>query len=219
MDDERRNPPSIWAGQRLHAVCLLSLLVVVFAAWHAMGRPLPAAFWAAVAVPVVHQAFVWLAWRVELRSAAVSKFLGFRGYLCCFFLLFASRFATLALLAWRDRGSLGLGGFGRAALIALLLAPGLYAGYSVVRYFGMPRAAGADHFQARYRTMPLVRDGIFRFTNNGMYVYAFLLFWAIALIGDSRAALLAAAFSHAYIWVHYFATEKPDMDFLYGPQS
>ena len=84
------------------------------------------------------------------------------------------------------------------------------------RYFGMARAAGADHFDARYRDMPLVDKGIFRFTNNGMYAFAFLVFWAIAIGFGSLAALAIAAFSHAYIWVHFYATETPDMDFLYG---
>lgn len=88
--------------------------------------------------------------------------------------------------------------------------------YSVVRYFGMARAAGADHYASRYRDMPLVRGGIFRFTSNGMYLYAFLLFWALAVCFDSAAALAVAAFSHAYIWVHFYATEKPDMEFLYA---
>ncbi|WP_298855301.1 methyltransferase [uncultured Ruegeria sp.] len=83
----------------------------------------------------------------------------------------------------------------------------------------MSRAAGGEHFDESYRGMPLVKDGIFRYTDNGMYVYAFLLFWAIAIGFDSAAALVVAAFSHAYIWVHYYATEKPDMDYLYGSRS
>ena len=94
--------------------------------------------------------------------------------------------------------------------------PGLYAMYSVRRYFGMSRAAGGDHFDQSFRDMPMVKEGIFRFTNNGMYLYAFLLFWAIAVGFGSTAALVVAAFSHAYIWVHFYATEKPDMAYLYG---
>jgi hypothetical protein len=41
------------------------------------------------------------------------------------------------------------------------------------------------------------------------------VFW-IAVGFNSSAALAVAAFSHAYIWVHFYATEKPDMDFLYS---
>jgi hypothetical protein len=79
----------------------------------------------------------------------------------------------------------------------------------------MARAAGADHFDSRYRSMPFVKKGIFRFTSNGMYLYAFLLFWAIAAGFNSSASLIAAAFNHVYIWVHFYTTEKPDIDFLY----
>ena len=46
--------------------------------------------------------------------------------------------------------------------------------------------------------------------------YYVLLFWAIAIGFNSSAALIVAAFSHLHIWVHYFATEKPDMDYLYN---
>lgn len=91
--------------------------------------------------------------------------------------------------------------------------------YSVKRYFGMIRAAGADHFDPTYRTMPLVKEGMFRFTGNAMYIYAFLLFWAIAIGFNSSSALLVAAFSHLYIGVHFYCTEKPDMDFIYGHSS
>jgi len=52
-----------------------------------------------------------------------------------------------------------------------------------------------------------------------MYTFGFLMFWAIAFAFDSEAGLLTSAFVHTYIWVHYFATEKPDMDFLYGAEN
>jgi protein-S-isoprenylcysteine O-methyltransferase Ste14 len=64
--------------------------------------------------------------------------------------------------------------------------------------------------------MPLVNEGIFRYTRNGMYGPGFLVFWGMAVACDSTGALLAAAFAHAYIWVHHLATEKPDMDAIYG---
>jgi hypothetical protein len=220
MDPEHHEdsgPPGILTGQALHFTCLALLLVATGFGWERLGRPFPGVFWTAVAVPVVHQLFVWLAWRVELRRAGVSASLGFGVYLVVFFLLFGGRFVSLAALAWSDRGSLDLPAVPRAVFTALLSIPGLYAGYSVRRYFGLARAAGADHFDPRYREMPFVRRGIFRFTRNGMYTYAFLLFWAIALGFGSSAALLVAAFSHAYIWVHFHATEKPDMRYLYGP--
>ncbi len=207
--------PGLWAGQSIHVTCVTLLLALTWAVWTYLCKPSPTIFWIAVAFPIVHQVFVWLAWRVELRSSAISKTIGFQMYVVFFFLLFGGRFISLVALAWLDRGSLNLHLLQQAIATLLLIVPGLYAMYSVKRYFGMLRATGADHFDHKYRDMPLVKEGVFRFTSNGMYIYAFLLFWAIATGFNSAAALTVAAFSHAYIWVHFFATEKPDMDFLY----
>ena len=97
------------------------------------------------------------------------------------------------------RGSQDLNVLPVTILTISLALPGLYAIYSVQRYFGMTRAADADHIDSRYRRKPFVKQGIFRFANNGMYLYAFLLFWAGAVGLNSRAALIVAAFSHVYI--------------------
>lgn len=212
-----RTPPAILEGQLLHFSCLAMLLGGTWAIWRSFGGPFPVAFWSAVAFPVVHQVFVWLAWRLELKSETTRRTIGFTGYVAFFFLLFVGRFVSLIVLAWLDRGSMGLPVPVCAGLTALLVVPGVYAMYSVARYFGMARAAGADHFDPRYRDMPLVNKGIFRFTSNGMYLYAFLLFWSLAAGFNSSAAVVVAAFSHAYIWVHFYSTEKPDMDFIHAP--
>ena len=65
--------------------------------------------------------------------------------------------------------------------------------------------------------MPLVNKGIFRYTKNGMYGVVFLGLWGIALLFGSWNALALALFQHAYIWVHMYCTEAPDMRFIYGP--
>ena len=213
----RKSPPSLWAGQLLHLCCLTLLLVLTWIIWTNVGKPSPGPFWIAIAVPIAHQIFVWLAWRLELNSSLISNTIGFRWYVILFFILFGGRFVSLLVLAWVDQGSLQLALLPQVIVTIILVLPGIYAMYSVQRYFGMVRASGADHFDSRYREMPFVRAGIFRFTNNGMYVYAFLLFWALAVGFNSAAALIVAVFSHAYIWVHFYATEKPDMDYLYGP--
>ena len=209
-------PPTIATGQGFHFCALAILLSLLWMVWSWLGQPWPLLFWLAAAVPVGHQVFVWLAWRMELGTAAVSRTLGFDGYVVIFFILFSGRFVALLVLAWVDRGTLGLPLIPLVVLTAILGLLGGYAGYSVKRYFGMRRAAGADHFDASYRSMPLVGQGIFRFTSNGMYLYAFLSFWMIAVAFDSSAALAVAGFSHVYIWVHYYATEKPDMEYLYS---
>ena len=73
-----------------------------------------------------------------------------------------------------------------------------------------------DHFRLRYRQMPLENRGIFKYTKNAMYTYGFVILWAIALFNLSLPALIAAGFQHLYIWVHFYCTEKPDMDIIYN---
>ncbi|MGI9319110.1 MAG: methyltransferase, partial [bacterium] len=208
--------PGFWQGQGMHLFGVVALTALVLTAWNNFDRPFPVFFWLAVAVPIAHQVFVWVVWRTRLHASSANETIGLGFYVTCFFLLFGGRFVTLTLLAWFDSGSLNLPRSPRVLLTSGLLAIGLYAMYSVKRYFGMKRAAGADHFDPKYREMPLVKGGIFSFTSNGMYLYAFFLFWAIAVGFDSLAALIVAAFSHVYIWLHFFVTEKPDMAYLYG---
>lgn len=59
-------------------------------------------------------------------------------------------------------------------LVACLLAAA-YTFYSVGRYFSFTRAVGADHFDTAYRKLPIVNEGIFRYTSNGTYAFGFLL--------------------------------------------
>ncbi len=113
-------------------------------------------------------------------------------------------------------GSLKLPIFPRAIAATILGLICVIAMYSVKRYFGLARAAGADHFDPSYRDTPLVKEGIFRFTKNGMYVFGFLLLWVVSIGFNSIEALIVTVFSHAYIWIHFYATEKPDMDYLYS---
>ncbi len=213
------HPPAVWDGQLLHLTCLSILLALATVSWIYIGKQFPIAFWFAISIPILHQTFVWLSWRLELRSAMTSTTIGFQSYLVIFFVLFIGRFISMLILAWLDRGSMNIPEMLQKTIVVTFLILGLYAVYSVKRYFGMVRAAGADHFDESYRTMPIVKEGIFRFTSNAMYMYVFLLFWAIALIYNSIAAIVVAAFSHAYIWVHYYSAEKPDMDFIYASAS
>ena len=208
-------PPTIWHGQFLHLLLVSILLIFSWLIWRYLGRPLTAVFWAAIAFPIAHQLFVWLAWRFELQSSLTSKYIGFRIYLVIFFLLFSGRLLSVFILAWLDSNSLKLPNQPRIFIASTFMIIGVYAMYSVKKYFGMSRAAGVDHFDQAYRSMPLVKKGIFRLTDNAMYFYAFLLFWAIAIGFNSASALVVAAFSHIYIWVHFYCTEKPDMNFIY----
>jgi protein-S-isoprenylcysteine O-methyltransferase Ste14 len=217
----------MFEGQIRHLVWLALLTLGAALAFRARGVPggeyrgfSPEFwFWVAIATPVVHQIFVWFCWRVELCYRGVSRLLGpagFRLYAVGFALLFVGRFVTLAALAAADRHSLVVDPMLLRITAVLISIPSIYLFYSVARYFRFARAVGADHFDASYRDRPLVTQGIFRFTSNGMYVYGLLALWLPGLLASSRAALIAAAFNHAYIWVHYYCTEKPDMRRIYG---
>jgi hypothetical protein len=176
----------------------------------------------AVRLAVVHQVFVWFSWRTELHAGLLSRLLGpagFTVYALFFVALGGARIGAAVTVAWADRGSLAPESLGLKAAALLLLVPVAYLLWSIRRFFGVRRAFGADHFDAAYRTMPLVREGIFRWTPNAMYTFGPLVVWAAALWWSSRAALLAAAFNHLYLAVHWLATEKPDLRRIHAAQG
>jgi len=91
----------LWKGQFVHLVCLTVLLFIAGYGWTVLDRPHPVLFWLAVSVPIVHQIYVWIAWRLELKYAFVSNYFGFRFFLIVFFALFLGRFLSLVLLGMR----------------------------------------------------------------------------------------------------------------------
>ena len=212
--------------QGVHLLYLVSLVIVAWGlaqpalgkgAW--LGLTDRAWFVVCLGVAVVHQTFVWIAWRAQLGWKVFTRAFGdadFAVYSAIFFGLLVLRIVVVAAISTADAGSLRLP-MGLAWGLAVLLAlPALYACWSVARYFGFARAAGGDHFRQRFREMPLVRQGAFAWTPNAMYTLAFLGLWSIALITRSHAGLVGAVFHHAYIWVHYLCTEEPDMEVLYA---
>jgi len=105
------------------------------------------------------------------------------------------------------------------ATAVLLMIPAVYTFYSTLRYFGIRRAMGGDHFRKKYQKMPLVRKGAFKYSRNAMYLFGFFILYAIAMLFASLPALLVALFQHTYIWVHYHCTEKPDMALIFGEDT
>lgn len=172
------------------------------------------------AVGIAHQAYVWVMWRGELCWEIVTRSLGKEGgflfYRIGFFILFGSRFVVAFALAYADFGSWYTPNYLTTIIALLLFLPAGYTFLSIAKYFGFARAAGADHFNREYRTKPFVRKGVFKYIPNAMYTLAMLLFLAIAVAVGSKAALALAAFYYTYIWVHYYCTERPDMDIIYG---
>jgi hypothetical protein len=173
----------------------------------------------AVAIAIAHQVLVWFCWRTQLHWSLLTRLLGDTGftvYAVLFSILGIARVAVVFILAIANRNTAPVD-LAVLRILALLTAiPAVYLFYSVRRYFGFKRAFGADHFDPSYRAVPFVRKGIFRFTNNGMYTFGFFLLWVPGLWYGSIAALAVALFNHLYIWVHYYATELPDIKRIYG---
>lgn len=183
------------------------------------GLSSPAWLWLAVGIAVAHQVYVWFCWRVQFHTRLLTRVLGpagFELYAAGFSVLGIARVVVVFLLAAANRGTLPGNPLLLKALAVAMLLPAVYLFYSVRRYFGFRRAFGIDHFDPSYCAQPLVRGGIFRFTSNGMYIFGFFILYVPALWWASSAALWAAVFNHLYIWVHYHATELPDMRRIYG---
>jgi protein-S-isoprenylcysteine O-methyltransferase Ste14 len=162
---------------------------------------------------------VWFCWRIQLHGSWLTRAfgdLGFPLYAVGFSMLGIARVVVVFMLAIANRDALSMNPTALRTLSAVAAIPTVYLFYSTKRYFGFKRALGIDHFDSSWRSVPFVRKGIFRFTRNGMYTYGFLLLWIPALWFASPAALCAALFNHLYIWVHYYATELPDMKRIYG---
>ena len=218
----------LFEGQIVHALCLAVLLVLVSFSLSIPGATdgslfgLSTSVWLAalVADTVVHQVLVWVCWRGELHFRLMTRWFGTRAfavYRTAFAVLFAARLVLIALLGIANWGSLPVYPRVGYVVAAIIAVPTLYLFYSVKTFFTFDRAFGIDHFTPEAaRRWPLVRQGIFRITPNAMYVFGIGGLWIPAFLFQSTAAAVAAAFSHLYIWVHYFTVEKPDMDRIYG---
>ena len=217
----------IFERQWLHALLLAALLTGALQAFKLdemrigefCGISTPQWFWLAIALPIAHQVFIWFCWRVQLHGRLLDMALGnlsYPLYALVFFILGTLRVLSVFALAISNQGTLAANLMTLRIFAIIVTIPALYLLYSVIRYFSFKRASGIDHFDESYRSRGLVREGIFRFTRNGMYIFAFLFLWVPALWYASIAALCAALFNHIYIWVHYFTTELPDMKRIYG---
>jgi hypothetical protein len=174
----------------------------------------------ATITPIIHQVYIWLCWRGELYFNALSKVFGhhaYRVFSVIFFLLISIRFFSIIAVCFADYQSLDIPAQARYPLSFILLLPALYAIYSVARYFGMIRAAGEDHFKPEeYRNRPFVKQGMYKYSSNVMYVYVMLIFLAVAVFCASKGGFLAALYMYATVWTHYFCTEKPDIRSIYA---
>jgi Phospholipid methyltransferase len=212
--------------RQIHHLILLILLLIGIKSFLS-GRLIEGSFlnvetstWILLAIitPILHQVYVWFVWRTELHYSLLTKWFGknaFIFYSTGFTILFVLRSLFVIALAISNKNSINFNPTISVILSVLLLIPAIYLFYSVKKYFGFKRAFGIDHFDSSYGNLPFVRKGIFRFTDNAMYVYGFFIIWVPGIIFHSGAAILVALFSHIYIWVHYYCTELPDIRRIY----
>ena len=169
----------------------------------------------AMTIPFIHQAYVWVCWRSELCWKSISSTIGFKGYVIIFFVLIISRLSAI-VLCFVDYGSLYTPGWFAWSLAVIIFIPGIYTMYSVKKYFGFLRAAGADHFDPKYKDLPFERRGIFKWSPNAMYTFAIGIPFGFAVATGSQSMFIVAIYTYISIWLHYFCTEKEDFKVIYG---
>jgi hypothetical protein len=172
-----------------------------------------------VAIGVLHQLWVLVFWRLELGSSVISRRFGHSGFMLYsvgFAVLITARLASIIYLAPLNRGTLPLSPAFRLAAVAIIALFSLWGMYSVLRYFGARRALGLDHFDPAVRRKGLVTGGAYRYFGNVMYLIILPVFCVPGLLWGSIASTLLGIFHYAYVWVHYYCTELPDMAMIYG---
>lgn len=223
-----RNARLIFEKQWIHLLALVILLTgMALVAENEYVRSgylwnisTPVWFWMAAGLAITQQVYVWLCWRIQLQTSwftnALGKRSGFNLYAAGFVAAGSARITVACLLAISNRETISMNALALKILGIAILIPLLYTIYAIHQHFGFQRAFGIDHFDESYRNKPLVRRGIFKLTRNAMYTFGMLLLWFPAFWWASLAALIVAFFNHLYIWVHYYATELPDMKRIYG---
>jgi hypothetical protein len=226
--EELHNMKDIFRYQLWHLLSLIVLTAAVFIIVHTDREIMKGAlwgittegwFWLGIAVPIVHQIYVWLIWRLELFKRTFTSRWGveqaFNAYAAVFTVLFVSRLIYTIIVAYSSRWTLDIKPLISLIIAAIIIPIVIYLIYSIKEYFTFQRAFGIDHFDKNYNE-PYVKGGIFRYTDNGMYIYGLMILYLPGLLLFSKAAIIVAIFNHVYIWVHYYCTERPDMQTIYG---
>lgn len=180
-------------------------------------------FYISILCALVHHIYTLWSWRAELNHKFWTKRFGVKKGLQyhanIFFILILLRPLSIIALSIADRDSFYVNDITYWIVLTLISVPAIYTMYCVVKYFGLIRATGADHFDSKYRKMGLVKKGIFKYVPNSMYTLAALGFWIPGWALRSKTGLLIALFTHIGVWLHYFYLEKPDMRKIYGSKK
>lgn len=175
-----------------------------------------------IALACLHQLIVAFVFRLQLHRNLLSALFGTRDmhiWAVIFLPLLAARPITLILIGWGDTGAITSWHVPEIALGVGLIGVAIWGMHSVLVYFTIPRALGGDHFRDEIAAMDMVDRGVFKYSSNAMYGIVFLGLWGIALTFGSWNALVVALFQHAFIWVHMYCTEAPDMRWIYQSEK
>ena len=172
-----------------------------------------------IVLALIHQAVVAVVFRLQLHRNLFTRLFGdndMKIWAMIFLPLLIARPVSLIMTGWAD--TVPITGFRSLEIILSLplLALAGWAMHSTLVHFTIPRALGGDHFREELRALPKVTGGVFNHTDNGMYGVVFLGLWGIALLFGSWNALVLALFQHAYIWVHMYCTEAPDLQHMHA---
>ena len=165
-------------------------------------------------IHIFHMAYVWICWRSELLWKSISNLIGFKSYLFGFFVLILSRLFFL-IIPFLDYGSLYTPNLISYLVSTILFIPIIYTFYSVKKFFGFKRAAGIDHFDESYKNIPFEKRGIFKWFSNSMYMFGLLLPFTIAILSGSQIVFIVGIYTYIGGWLHFFATEKPNIKYIY----
>ncbi len=174
----------------------------------------------------IFQTWIFLFWRLEFYYGKIGALFGKTGFLIfrIGFVLFShAAFLPVLPLSFLTKNTVEPGAVLKPVLQSVLIlgtAPFILWGlYSVVRYFGINRAFGADHFFPEYRSGILEKRGTFKYIPNTMYTVILLLLYYPGVLYASALGLAAALSHHLFVWAHYFCTEKPDLKEIYGKKK
>lgn len=226
LADIRANTPKseIFRGQIQHAMIAVLLTVGTCSL---LTSPEGNLLWispicwayGAIVVALFHQSMVAVVFRLQLHLNIMVRMFGdnaLKIWGVMFLPYLLARPLLLLMAGLADTGSLGGSRSLQLIVGTLLMLPAIWGMHSVIKYFTINRALGGDHFYDKYANMPMVTEGIFKYSSNAMYSFVFLGLWGIALLTGSWNALVLALFNQAYIWVHMYCTEDPDMRIIYA---
>jgi hypothetical protein len=167
----------------------------------------------------LHVTYVWICWRTELHLKLLTRLLGRYAvpiYAFFFFIQLIGRPITVLQLAAGTSNTIQIPAMIQYTFIAVIALITIVTFHSIIFYFGFIRAAGADHFEEKYRKMGKVTQGIYKYFENVMYTFTTLCLFIPGLVFKSLPAIVCAAYHYTALWIHYFCTEKPDMEYIYG---